>query len=182
MSYLIRFVFALIVLSVFISFSCKKKNDTEPTPTATTSPAPKSYPNSLLMTYYNYYDNNGIITKDSLVAAMFFDVPLGTSPTINYVNAGKVSLNNSFLYQNSSLYSNTVAINISDSIKWTASGSGTVSPFSYSYKASYPKYTGGNLLPDTCIKANGITLTISGVSNLQGGLDCFPAAIFPYVK
>ncbi len=158
----------IILLVCIISFSCKKKKD-EP-PHVNVVPA-STMPYSILQTAYRYANNNNVISLDSTALAIFSDAPLNSS--LNYVDAGDVSLNDSGFYYFSGVYSNSTAINISANLKWTVAGSATISPFSYTYSASYPKYTGGNLLPDTCYKSSGITITISGVSNTTNGVSVF---------
>lgn len=161
-----------VILIFTFSYSCKKKKTEEPAPASTTNIfTPPAQPYSILQTAYRYANYNNVVSLDSTVLAAFFESPIGASSSINYVNAGNVSLNDSNLYLFSGIYSNSVAINISNTVKWNVTGSGTVTPFTFSYTASYPKYSGGNFLPDTCYKSSGISLTISGVTNTSNGVS-----------
>jgi hypothetical protein len=176
----------LLLLTALI-FSCKKKESTpsqpnNPTPanagttggvpTTTLSPSTGGEFCSLRTTY-TYYDYNGVVSKDSSAAASFYATP-PTSVAPTYIFGGTVTLNGIELPYSSSAnsYYNGFPnpFNIAGPLTWSVSGSGTVTPFSQSFTPSYPKYTGGNLLPDTCIKANGITINISGVTNNQNSV------------
>jgi hypothetical protein len=158
----------LCVISITFFISCKKKKTEEPEPKTNVFTFP-AQPYSILQTAYRYSDNNHVIYLDSTALGFFKDGEI-TSSTANYVSAGNVAVNDSNLYNSFGIYSNTTAINISGSIKWTATGSPTISAFTYSYIASYPKYSGGNLLADTFYKSAGITLNINGVTNTTNGV------------
>ncbi len=170
----------LLLLLTF--FACKKKEAT-PAPTNTSATGGTSTgaaPSGLvasnggdfcnLETTYQYINSGGIVTKDSSILGSFYSVLNSTTK----INAGVVTLNNATIpFNNSSLFytlSPNTSVNIAGSLTWSVSGSGTVTPFSQSFIPNYPKYTDGNLLPDTCIKANGITVNVSGVSNNQSGV------------
>jgi hypothetical protein len=105
-----------------------------------------------------------------MVFASFYAAPV-TSVAPTTVFAGTVTLNgvNVPFQTSSSMYyiASSLPINIAGPLTWSVAGSGTIAAFNQAYTPSYPKYTDGNLLPDTCIKANGITITVSGVTNNQ---------------
>ena len=152
-----------VVLVIAVVFSCKKKKY-EPAPETTTTPTSSlSQIISSSQTTYNYYDNGGVVTMDSVVMCVFFSGPNSSSA----VNAGTVTLNGTPLTNSSNFYYDYNTFNLTGVQNFSISGSGTLTAFSHSYTASYPKYTGGNLLPDTCYKASGITLSITGISNLS---------------
>lgn len=154
----------VIFLICVISFSCKKKKeDSNPSPVTNNSLTPYS----VMQTSYNYADNGGVVTLDSNAQAFFFQSPIGFGTPVP-IQVGNVTLNDTNLYFYIDSYKKAYPINISQTLNWTVSGSGTVTAFTHSFTPFYPKYTGGNLLPDTCVKASGITLNISGVSNLTG--------------
>jgi hypothetical protein len=159
----------------FIAFaffiSCKKKKTEESSTPVNVITFPDQ-PYSILQTAYRYADNNHVISLDSTVLADFYDAPIGSSVG-NSISAGNVSMNDSNLYYSFGVYSNSAAINIAGNLKWVVAGSPTISAFTYSYTASYPKYSGGNLLPDTCYKSAGITLNINGVTNTTHGVSVF---------
>lgn len=158
-------LFCLILVLTFTF--CKKKETTpEPAPssTTTTGGGPTSSC-SLFSTGYTIYDVNNVITIDSnSIYGMFYDQPFSNTK----IFGGNVSVNSISLTPDQGnfyyLY-NAGQINITSAINWSVTGSGTVTAFTYSYVPSYPEYTGSNLLPDTCVKANGLSITISGVSN-----------------
>lgn len=122
-----------------------------------------------MQTDYTYLDNGSTVTMDSNAIAVFMQGPMGTINNV-YISAGNVSLNDSNLYFMLDNYMKVNPINISQTLKWVATGSGTITPFTYTFVPSYPKYVGGSVLPDTCTKMSGITINISGVSNLSGGI------------
>lgn len=160
----------ILALSLLLSLACKKKkNEPEPTP-ITSYNSWDAY--SSIQTTKHTSDNLGVLWHDSSSLAVFYDRPIKYT-NANYVSAGIVKLNDSVLYYNSGIYSCYQDINITAPVKWTVTGSGTITPFDYTITPSYPKYTGGGLLPDTCIKANGITVTMSGVSNNTQGVSLF---------
>lgn len=157
-----------IFFILFSTISCKKKaastpSSTPPAPTTT----PSTLPFSVMQTDYTYLDNGSTLVMDSNVIAVFMQKPWGTINNV-YISAGNVSLNDSDLNFVLDNYMKVNPINISQTLKWKATGSGTITPFTYTFVPSYPNYTGGSLLPDTCTLASGITLTVSGVSNLTG--------------
>ena len=163
------------ILSVFaftfLLFSCKKK-DKAPEPSSSANqvnPPTGAYSN--FQADYMFTDIGGILTKDSSVHVSFYTSPPSSSTSISYVNAGNVVFNGSTLNYSSNYYSNSSPVAVGGVINWSVSGSGTVTAFSHSYTASHPKYSGGNLLPDTCIKANGITINVSGVTNSAQGVS-----------
>lgn len=180
----------LLLITVSFILSCKKKeaepattNNNSTTGGVTTGSNPSTVTTTLspsnggdfsgLQTTYTYLDYNGALVKDSSVFASFYATPpTSVAPTTIY--AGTVTLNGTTIPFNSgtnSYYNATSSpINISGALSWSVSGSGTVTPFGQSFVPSYPKYTGGNLLPDTCVKANGVTINISGVTNNQNSV------------
>lgn len=160
--------YSLYVISFFLMLFftfCKKTVTPEPTPNTPTAGSNFTY--SSMRTNYTFLDYNNTITIDSSAEAEFYLGPNSSGPPTN-ITAGNVSLNSfNIVMQSGNLYytPNPNPLNITGTLNWDVAGSGTITAFSHSYTASYPKYTDGNLLPDTCIKANGITINVSGVSN-----------------
>ncbi len=166
---------------ILLSFTFCKKKDSSPAATTppsnnTTGSTGSTTGNSSnygaicnLQTTKSVTNYNGILALDSFVIASFFATPI-TTVIPAYVPAGTVSLNGNVIPYSNSYYSitNNLNFSISNNLNWNVSGSGTLTAFSHSYTPSYPKYTGGNLLPDTCVKANGLSFTINGVSNYTG--------------
>jgi hypothetical protein len=165
-------IILLVISTLAIYFiSCKKK---ESSPPETTSPsttkaglAPSTggdYCN--LQTTYRFTNMGGVVTKDSMVFASFYVAPVSSVPPTN-IAAGSVSLNGTNIPFSGSSYNITsnVPTSIAGTLNWNVTGSGTVTAFSQSLTASYPKYTGGNVLPDTIVKANGVSINITGVTN-----------------
>lgn len=162
-----RFNLLLIFSSLILFITCKKKSASTPAQTSTSTSTPSTAPYSIMETYYTYTDNGSGVSLDSNAFASFLKTPIGTNPAV-YISAGNVNLNDSVLDFVVDQYLLANPINISQTLKWSATGSGTITAFTHTFVSSYPKYTGGNLLPDTCSKASGITLNISGVTNLTG--------------
>ncbi len=164
---------AIIILGITFFISCKKKDNT--TPDNTTNPATTtgafttgSGTMGNLQSSYNVFDmGNGAITKDSSVIATFFDAPSGpTQP--NNIYAGVVSVNNTILQfdANQKYYTDTTKNLNMNQLSWNIGGSGIVAAFSYSNNPIYPNYTSSNIASlDTCIKANGISINLNGITN-----------------
>jgi hypothetical protein len=155
-----------ILLVLVISFSCKKK--TTPSGPAVSTPQPYSE----FKSKYTYYDQNGVIGLDSMIRAVIYNMPYNpTSPSFNFVYGGNVTFNDSTLNYSGGIYgcgnplSACPKVNMRGPIKWDVPGSGTVTPFTYTFMPVYPIYTTGSQLQDTCVKANGITINLSGISN-----------------
>lgn len=166
-----KIILSTIAILLVSFFSCKKKATTTANTSTTTTTTGGIVPSSGgdycdLQTTYRYTNIGGTVTKDSMIFASFYAAPV-SSVTPTYVVAGTVSLNGTNIpYMNPSYFiASNPPINISGTLNWDITGSGTVTAFSQSFTASYPKYAGGNVLPDTCIKANGITINVTGVSN-----------------
>lgn len=148
--------------------SCKKKDESPaPTPTNTTTTGNNSFAYSDMYTGYSILNYNNSITVDSSASAQFYLESNPNGPAVN-VTAGNVNLNSySLTAQSDNVYMspNPGPLSITGPLNWTVAGSGTITAFNYSYTASYPKYTGGNLLQDTCVKANGISINVAGLSD-----------------
>ncbi|MGZ8891193.1 MAG: hypothetical protein ACXW0J_07315 [Nitrososphaeraceae archaeon] len=160
--------------SCFVLNSCKKKDDAIPAnENANTTGSTTSvgvYGN--LQSGYNLLDyGSGVTMLDSNVLANFYSSAANnTAPTSIY--AGTVSVNsNGLKFNNSSNYyiDTTHTINIHQ-LNWSAIGTGTVSSFIYSYSPLYPKYSGTLLLQDTCVKSNGINISLTGITNANSGV------------
>jgi hypothetical protein len=167
---MLKNTFTLIFILTLFFVSCKKKDST-PTPASSTTGSTTGLTPSTggdysdLQTTYMYTNTGGIVNKDSSVFASFYSAPV-TSVSPAYVYAGTVTLNGSNIdYQGTFYYPIGQVPNIAGPLTWSISGSSTVTAFTCSFVPNYPKYTGGNLLPDTCVKASGITINISGVTN-----------------
>lgn len=98
----------------------------------------------------------------------FYSAP-ATSAQPTTIYGGAVSLNGTLLKYNTldNYYSDSTHTINMQQLKWTATGAGTVAAFSYSYSPVYPKYSGSISLSDTFIKANGISISLSGISNVS---------------
>ncbi len=155
---------SIVIFLVFaFSFSCRKKNNT------TAAPVVDPYstgPYSIMQTNYRYISTGSVVTLDSSANAIFTDQPIGGPNAYTFIDGGTVSLNDSSLYFDSESYESYTPINIKGLLKWKGTGAGSVPAFTFNYTASYPGFTGGSALPDTCIKANGITLNLNGITNI----------------
>ncbi len=165
----------IILIILFLNaivIACKKKESSpaETTSTTTNTGLTRStggdYCN--LYTGYRYYDSSGVVKKDSSVFASFYSSPESSVPGKN-IAAGSVSLNGTPIpfSRGSYFIDYDVPTSIAGTLNWDVGGSGTVTAFSQSFTASYPKYTGGNILPDTIVKTNGVSINITGMSNTQ---------------
>lgn len=149
----------IIFLSIFILlFSCKKKesNNTNTTPEP---PVSVTEPNAwgFMFTDFLYTDSAGTIKRDSTVQNNFGGAWTG-------YNVGALWLNDSLIPYNG-YYMDTNSVRISGVLNYISSGSTYFAPFTYSYTASYPTYSGGALLPDTISKSSKNTFTVNGVMN-----------------
>ena len=153
-----------ILLIALVSFACKKKKDEPASPSTTPT---TTYPTIGQVTAsYMYIDmvSAGMgISLDSTATARFSE----SQSSSTTINAGTVTLNGVQLDNMSNSYysPSSTPLNINNALTWSVTGSGTLSAFSHSFMPSYAKYTGGSLLPDSCIKSSGITLNITGVTN-----------------
>ncbi|MGZ3919487.1 MAG: hypothetical protein ACXVC7_04315 [Bacteroidia bacterium] len=179
--------FYLVLLTITFFGSCKK-DTTEPTAddSPTTAAAPSSTGvvipagltlssngnQSVFQTEKIYTESNGVITKDSSIFVAFYSQPQNTL-TPAYVYGGTVTLNNKIITPDTAqvyYFEYNSSVNITSPLSWSVTGSGTVTAFNQNFTPSYPRYTGTNVLPDTCIKSDGITLNITGVSNNAGSI------------
>ncbi len=163
----------IIILTISIFLSCKKKDNTTPTnnpsqPTTTGASTTGIGVMGNLQSGYNTLDmGNGLYSYDSSVVASFYSAPSSPSlPTNIYV--GNVSVNNKILQFNTGqgYYIDTTKNINMNQLVWNVAGSGTVTAFSHTHTAVYPKYTSSNISSlDTCLKANGFTVNVSGITN-----------------
>lgn len=163
----------IIILGTIFFLSCKKKDNTKPdtNPIQPTTTGASSTGNGVmgnLQSGYNLLDmGNGLYSYDSSVVASFYSTPSGSSlPTNIYV--GNISVNNKTLQFNAgqNYYIDTTKNINMNQLVWNVAGSGTVTAFSHTHTAVYPKYTNSNISSlDTCLKANGFTINVSGITN-----------------
>lgn len=168
MARILSYLFLILILS-----NCKKKeNNTTPLPAPNNTPASNTGNNGMLIAKYMYYDNGqSVVNKDSLCNALFYSSPVPGTVVPTNVDAGLVTLNSqSLALLSGNNYVNTLPINIQNQLIWSVAGSSIVPAFTHTQTPSYPVYTGGNLLPDTCSKASGFTLNVSGMSNTTGSV------------
>lgn len=163
----------LLFLSLFLVFSCKKKDST-PEPAATTTGSSSSWP-----TYYGVLSSSqfdlvmsGTISSTGAQNTAYFSTsPIYNSSSmsegvISPLNAGTVSLNSTiFKASNQSgsiFYQDTTSTLFSSSYVWSVSGAAGVPAINYTYTAARPSYTGWAALQDT------IKLSQTNVINLTG--------------
>lgn len=157
----------ILILSVIITLSsCNKKKDNSPAPSVTntnnttTNPLFGDFATSYLIVDYG----QGMIYKDSITEAAFFETGNPTT-TVPYVYGGNVSVNSNTLSYSSTnnRYSGSMSSGSMSPLVWAASGTGTIAAFNYSYTPNYPNVTHNITGMDTCIKANGINITLSNI-------------------
>lgn len=177
-----RKVRVIVTLFVVLAVASCKKKEIEPAllPTPTTTGGSPLQTYSYFRTGYAVFELSQATQIDSsAIVAMFFDQPAYPNNTIS---GGNVSVNSfSLTPSQSNLYQYQFSfglLNITNVLNWSASGSGTITAFTHSYLPSYPKYTGADLLPDTCHKANGLSVPISGVSNHSGVLNSVTVTLY----
>ncbi len=164
---------AIIILGITFFISCKKKDNTTPDnttnqPTTTGASTTGGGVMGNLQSGYTMLDmGNGLYSYDSSVVATFYNAPLiNTQPTNIY--AGVVSVNNKILqFDNAQTYYNDTTKNISmNQLSWNVAGNGIVAAFSHTHTPIYPKFVSSNISSlDTCLKSNGFTVTVNGVTN-----------------
>lgn len=169
---LIKTVSFFCVLSLILN-SCKKKDDvaasspsSNPTPTAPTG----DYGN--LQSGYTVFDyGNGVLVNDSNVIINFYSGP-SSNIVPPSIYAGTVAVNNYTLNLKNTLnfYVDTTHLINIQQLNWTATGSGTVAAFTYSYMPVYPKYSGVITVLDTCVKSTGFNISLSGIVNANAGV------------
>lgn len=164
---IITSIIGLCVFTLLLS-ACKKKDNSSSSSTTTTTTGtstPGAVYGSLQASYSDYDLGTGNVTKDSLIIASFYASPNPTSLT-TYVNAGTVTVNGINMIQAlpQSYYLENTSVNM-QTIVWSATGEGTVAPFSYSWTPIYPKISTPINIADTCYKSNGISVSLSGITN-----------------
>lgn len=171
-----------IVLLTFC-FSCKKKKtDTEQAPASQSqnnalTPTPSTLKNLYdLETFYSYNNNGITTTKDSSFRADFYN---------NCIYNGAVTLNGKQLF-NHECYQDYPPVYTQPNVSvlnWSITGGTNVSVMTQTLTANYPIYTGAAFLPDTCIKANGLVLNITGISNCNQNIAAIKLiAAYPYTN
>lgn len=164
--------YVALLFATLLIVSCKKKDTTEPsTPgtggvTTTGGTVAGGVYGNLQTGYYDYEDNQGLITHDSISIASFYESPMSSTAPVN-VYAGTVTVNGinmDYTPPQNYYIENTHTANMK-TLVWSATGSGTVTPFSYSCTPVYPKVTGPITLQDTCHKTSGVSISLSGISN-----------------
>src|SRR6218665_154010 len=158
------FLAAVLLVSV-VFYNCKKKDKTEEetTPPVTTVPLLNNTNGVIQASYFrSQYNNNTIL--DSSVAIAFYESPGKTTTNVES-HTLTLPFSPATGYQNY----NTERVNLPPPLNWVVSGSpsSTVVPFTYSHLPVIPQYSGYSALPDTCVKASGISLNISGMSNFN---------------
>lgn len=165
----------LLIVALFVVVSCKKKETTAPSTPGTGGVttggivAGGIYGN-LQAGYVDVDYGAGVVTRDSSAIATFYESAMSSSVPTN-IYAGTVTVNSLPMTYNSPqnyYYEPSHTANM-HTLSWTATGSGTVSAFSYSYTPAYPKVATPISLPDTCYKASGISVSLNGISNSNGG-------------
>lgn len=170
----------IVLIAVVLVSSCKKKESTPSQPNnsqSATTPANQysvTIPAGLnlatgghycnLATFYQIYDNSGTIELDSNAYAFFYAGPSNPYVTPTLVSAGNVYYG-PYQMQYSPPNYELFGVPVHSTITWSVAGSGTVTAFTQSFVPSYPVYNGANTLPDTCVKANGFTVTINALTN-----------------
>ncbi len=155
-----RYTF-LLFLILFCFFFCKKKSP--PTNNQQSNNTPE-LDWGFFSSYYTTTELiNGANHTDSSQLAVFFESP--TTSNSSYVSAGSVSVNGFTLYSDppGGSYYNTNNV-IMSPLNWSATGSGTIPAFNFSYSPKYPGFIENNQLPDTVIKSSGITFTLSNIT------------------
>jgi hypothetical protein len=170
----------IIILTITIFLSCKKKDNTTPTnnpsQTSTTGAANTTGVMGNLQSGYNVLDiGNGQYVFDSSIVASFYDMPSGSSLP-NNIYVGVVKVNNNIMKYETSLgfyQDTTIYLNMNNLI-WNVAGSGTVTAFSHTHTPVYPKYASSNIaLLDTCLKANGFTVNVNGITNTNANTTIY---------
>ena len=103
-----------------------------------------------------------------MIVAAFYASPATTSAPTN-IYAGAVSANGTILqYQTPyNIYTDSTHLVNIHHMAFSATGAGTVTAFSYSYTPVYPELTSPIVLADTCVKSNGINISVPSVNNLN---------------
>lgn len=158
------------VLLGILSYSCKKEDKTPENPPLVVTPA-QGVSGYLQTTYFSAIYNN-TLSMDSSVSLALYESPMNLTVP-NLIDAGTVTVNSQTLtyVQGAGYYNTGPKINLHSTLNFVISGSSTstVVPFTYSFLPSMPVYNGFTTLPDSCNKS-GFSITISGISNSNGGL------------
>ena len=158
-----------IIFLAIICFSCKKKTETpiqEVTTTNNTTNTITPAYGYLGIVKSQVYSLNTFYSTDTLLYAKFFNTLVYNTDTLINLYSGTVNYNNDSLSANQ--YSYTKDLNINSSIlncNWSVTGNSITPVFSHTYTASYPIFTGNNMLPDSFSISSNLSLNFSLASN-----------------
>lgn len=168
--------FTLIAVCIaIVSFvsSCKKKDSTAPATSGgggtTGGLITNGIYGNMQATYTDHDYGSGMLVQDSAVMVNFFENPMSAG-TSNSIYGGTVTVNGVSLIFNGSSYTLPVSTFSIKDLSWSATGSGTVAAFSYSYTPVYPKLSTPVSLPDTLYKSAGISVPFNGITNASSAL------------
>jgi len=160
------------LIGLLFLFSCKKK-DTVPASTGagtTGGTVSNGIYGNLQAGYIDFDYGAGVVSRDSSAIASFYAEPMSASIPAN-IYAGTVTINGLPMTYNTpqNYYDESTHSANMQNLSWAATGSGTVTAFSYSYSPIYPKVTTPINVPDTCYKSSGISVSVNGITNSNGG-------------
>lgn len=166
-----KIILLLSIVGLSIA-SCKKKEDTAPSPSTTTTGSTSTpsadkfgalFSNQLVHSIFSattftlsYAQNMALASSSNFDN---FNFPVGTFLNMGNVSSNNVTLKNTFGYYLDSTYSAQ-----SSPFAWQISG-GAIPAFSYTNSAGFSTYSGYTSWPDTLSKNAGLTIPLSGITN-----------------
>jgi len=160
----------LIMAGIALTIVSCKKSSTSPGTTSNNTNNSNGFPSgtySGLLVGAEGPTGSGVIGSG---IALFFPSPVtmngNTMSAVNTATVSAVSMNgNAFAPFFGIFYLSTTASLTFPPAAWTVTGSGSIPSFTYTNTNPLPTYTGISKMPSTIIRANNLTLSITGVSN-----------------
>ncbi|MGZ3866976.1 MAG: hypothetical protein ACXVC6_10590 [Bacteroidia bacterium] len=166
---MIKKIILLFLSSIFLLFSCKKKDSSIGLRTNTSTPAPYGEMTSLRSVYVM----SGTLTNESNTGYADFRADINT--TTRMPIGGLMGNGTKFKLRTSdNMYWDTTGTMSLFPTTWEVSGAGSIPSFTYTNNDSIPKYTGYALIPDTIDRNQSQTLQVNGVS----GADAIEVSFF----
>jgi hypothetical protein len=167
---------AIVLISFGILIAGCKKKETSPTPASSGGTTGGTTGGNGTTSYHALFEVNKSNFKfgTSFFPGMNCHAYLCTQPITNeipsssYINMGNVKLN-SITFKNKSGSSNFYYNDTTYSIfpapfAWEVTGSANFSAATFTSNTAFPVYPNYNSLPDSCSKAAGLTISLSGTS------------------
>lgn len=163
-----------IISLIFLSFSCKKKEQEVPIDPATgcTNCTP-SYASTFVgffkATTYTLSAPLSTSTVSSRASAYFSNTAVSVPSAASATSVTNVFFNSDTLKDTGApfYYTNYLPVNFTTKT-WSVTGAGPIPSFTFNDLKEKPGYTSMSVLPDTVRKSVGFAIVLNGVQNITG--------------